>query len=199
MRHLYAITAVGAILMIAACQGELPTAPESGDASMYGQVGKDYGQQGDGTVSIPFKASFYSTGGVAPNAACGAFPNLLNTQNGEGEGTSLGKMSFHATFCQNIADYLDGTDPDDTSPWYSLGYMIFTAADGDELWLSGGGEITSTDKPGYDFQFIDPFEFVGGTGRFEGASGTGVTESYVRNPYVDHYWSGTLILPQGAD
>jgi hypothetical protein len=77
--------------------------------------------------------------------------------------------------------------------------MIFTAANGDELWTSGGGEIEPTDKPGYAFEFLDPFEFEGGTGRFEGASGSGVTESYVpaSGGPVDHYWSGTLVLPKG--
>ena len=183
MRHLFAITAVVAFTMVAACQGELPTAPDANAAETVGvdgQVGKDYGQQGDGTVVVPFKAWFYSNGGtVVDTQTCGEFPNVLNTQNGEGEATGLGRMLMYGQFCQNVADYLDGVDPTDTAPWQTVGYGTFTAADGDELWTTGGGEIVSSDKPGYKFEFSDPFVIVGGTGRFEGASGSGVSEGYV--------------------
>jgi len=200
MRHLYLITMVIATLILAACQQDLPTAAESQDDGVYGQVGKNYGQEGDGTVATPFKAWFYSNGGTVVDPACGAFPNVLNTQDGEGEATNLGRMTFHGSFCQNVADYLDGIQPGDSSPWYTLGHGTFTSADGDELWGSGGGVIVTTDKPGYIAEFTDSLEFVGGTGKFEGASGSVVAQGYTAaSGKVDHYWSGTLILPKGGD
>ena len=161
------------------------------------------GCQDPTTDAVPFEARFESTGTNAPDAACGESPpNFLNTQEGEGEGTGLGQMTFQAQFCNDIGDLLDDDIPTDEKsvPWKSLGHMIFTAANGDELWTTGGGDIVPTDKPGYLFEFLDPFVFVGGTGRFEGASGSGVTESYVlAGGRVEHYWSGTLVLPKGND
>jgi len=56
----------------------------------------------------------------------------------------------------------------------------------------------------YEAYFRDPFEFTGGTGRFEGASGHGMTNSFVDlfdddgnfipEHKTDHEWTGKLIL-----
>ena len=180
-------------------------AAKADDAGGSSYAGKKYGSMGDGTVAIPFKARFEtSLVSNVPNAACGtgARPHYLNTQAGEGQATGLGQMTWNGAFCQDITDLLDGVHPGDMVPWQSLGHMIFTAANGDELWTTGGGDIVPTDKPGYLFEFLDPFVFVGGTGRFEGASGSGMTESYVPETAgapVEHYWSGTLVLRKGND
>ncbi len=42
----------------------------------------------------------------------------------------------------------------------------------------------------------DPFEFKGGTGKFEGASGGGTTDDYnsSEDPYSHHHWTGTIKL-----
>jgi hypothetical protein len=205
MKNLLSVFAAVAVLSITGCQ-DRPS-----------EVGSDPGnavelaaKADDGNVAKPFEARFESTGTNTPDDDCGtgAPPHFLNTQEGEGEGTGLGKMTFHAQFCQDGTDLLDADGNFDgiltageSVPWHSTGYMIFTAANGDELWTSGGGKIVPSDKPGYVFEFSDPFEFEGGTGRFEGASGSGVTASYVPpapGP-VEHYWSGMLVLPKGND
>ena len=52
------------------------------------------------------------------------------------------------------------------------GNMIFTAANGDELWLDFSGMFVSqTDAVGF-------YDFTGGTGRFESASGTAEFEAF---------------------
>ena len=93
---------------------------------------------------------------------------------------------------------------------YKNGEGSFVAANGDELyfWVPSPdsiGHIIPYDHPFYEFQFQDPFMFNGGTGRFEGATGSGYTDSYVDlfdddgnfilEHRTDHEWTGTLILP----
>jgi len=53
--------------------------------------------------------------------------------------------------------------------------------------------------------FEDPFIFTGGTGRFEGASGGGMTHSqvdlfddewnFIPEHQTDHEWTETFVLP----
>ena len=69
--------------------------------------------------------------------------------------------------------------------------------------------------PFYEAWFKDPFTITGGTGRFEGASGSGYTDSYVDlfgsdsswaefpfNVYpdhrTDHVWTGELTFTPGS-
>lgn len=75
------------------------------------------------------------------------------------------------------------------------------AANGDELHITIAGVVLPTDQPGFDFDFQDPFQFAGGSGRFEGASGVGITNSLVdaqgQPSRTRHAWSGTLVVPRG--
>ncbi len=47
----------------------------------------------------------------------------------------------------------------------------FTAANGDELWFEGDGTFDFSNPP----EMMGIWEFVGGTGRFENATGVGET------------------------
>ncbi|MBP1668794.1 MAG: hypothetical protein H6Q21_1160, partial [Bacteroidetes bacterium] len=42
----------------------------------------------------------------------------------------------------------------------------------------------------------DPFEILGGTGKFKGATGKGTTDDYnsSEDPYSHHHWTGTITL-----
>ena len=97
---------------------------------------------------------------------------------------------------------------------YKNGEGVFVAANGDELYFnipSDGvvGHILPYEHDLYEFQFQDPFMFTGGTGRFEGASGGGMTNSFVDlfdadgnfipEHQTDHEWTGTLIFPGGKN
>lgn len=48
----------------------------------------------------------------------------------------------------------------------------------------------------YDLEFQDTFIITGGTGQFEGATGTLTTDSYVNmtTQQTDHVWSGTITV-----
>jgi len=139
---------------------------------------------------IPFRFEFTSFGGpVAGDTSCGDAPIVLVRQEGEGEDILLGKFTFVAQFCNNLETgaYFDGPNV--------FGY--FEAENGDQLNIVGpGGQVIPSTKEGYDLMFQDPINFEDGTGRFEGATGTGMTDSFVilAEGRTDHVWSGTLIL-----
>lgn len=157
----------------------------------------------NGTLELPFKANFftkrdYSIEDEGPSY-CTQDPYLgFNYQVGEGEATHLGRFSVTIKFCGAGFDYTNGDG-------------VLVAANGDELYIGliEIGHILPYEHPLYELQFQDPFIFTGGTGRFEGASGGGMTDSFVDlfddegnflpEHQTDHYWSGTLILPKGSN
>lgn len=152
-------------------------------------------------VPVPFEARAYTDlEALAPDPACGAPPRFLNTQAGEGEATHLGRFSVRFTFCVDATDILDdGRLTEGESLPYDQGRGVLVAANGDELYLEISGAVVPSDDPDFDFMFQDPFTFVGGTGRFAGAGGEGVTDSYVvqATDRTSHAWSGTLVLVPG--
>jgi len=79
----------------------------------------------------------------------------------DGQATYLGHFTAIAEHC-TVIDFAagSGTEID--------GVLVFTAANGDELW----DDYEGTNAPGQGFQ--EQHTFVGGTGRFENASGGGV-------------------------
>lgn len=155
----------------------------------------------DGDVAMPFTARFFTDlVALMPDARCGDFPRLLNIQGGEGEATHLGRFSVRIEFCVDITDLLDGALTEGESLPYDMGEGTLVAANGDELHIAIAGAVVPSMNPGYDFEFADPFQFTGGTGRFEGAGGGGVTSSFVsfqRDPSrTTHVWSGVLRVPR---
>lgn len=83
-------------------------------------------------------------------------------------------------------------------PFFDVAWTL-TTANGDELRLTGDGEVLPSVHS--DFEFTIQFEITGGTGRFEGASGSGVQPGLVdrQASRTEHQWSGTLALPlQGS-
>lgn len=156
---------------------------------------------------IPFRARFATRltpdrlGEVSCDDPSLPFPNF---QSGFGKGTHLGGFTVELTFCSGGAGVYGG----------AKGYL--EAANGDRLYvcIERGQVILPLPEPDpvYDAFFKDPFEFCGGTGRFEGASGQGMTNSLVDlwnddypfpgpiipNHRTDHIWTGTLILPNGV-
>ncbi len=163
---------------------------------------------GDVTMVVkPFKAHFYTKRDYSREAEgpgiCTSddFPSF-NFQVGEGEATHLGYFTTKMQFCVGAGGTYN----------YIQGAMV--AANGDSLFISSTeGGVVNVWPPGegegsYDAWFKDPFIFTGGTGRFEGASGGGMTDSKVDLFYddnwgvvipdhqTDHIWTGTLILPK---
>ena len=147
-------------------------------------------------VTVPFKADFSvwdNSDYTDPSCGDGWF-NL--TMVGEGNISHLGKMSTIMNFCLNPANgYYEDVDG------------VFEAANGDELYFEvqegwvvpiDGGEFLY-----YQSQFDDPINFLGGTGRFEGASGNATTNAYVHsipaNEWrTDFFSEGTLTFKPGS-
>ena len=169
-------------------------------AMLYGP----FHHKNKGERSLPFKAEFYTKRNYdVVIGTCNEDPYLeYNYQLGEGTATHLGKITAELFFCGNGLDYKNGEG-------------VFVAANGDELYVTAPapdeiGHVLPLPyvDPLYEFYFQDPFTFVGGTGRFEGASGGGFMDSYVDlfvdgdpdqfidEHQTDHVWTGTLILPK---
>ncbi|MDR8390806.1 hypothetical protein NC796_06640 [Aliifodinibius sp. S!AR15-10] len=158
--------------------------------------------------TVPFKANFFTVLNeeevVANPDACDTPPfTAYNVQDGSGEATHLGRFTTHITFCGDITELLPGDDspgvlePGESLP-YDSGVGSFIASNGDKLYFTASGEVLPSDHPDYDFEFHDVFIFTGGTGRFAGAKGRGMMDSFVdlATDRTDHRWTGTLKLPK---
>ena len=113
--------------------------------------------------------------------------------------TQLGRFSVRITFCMDVTDVLDGQLTEGESIPYDNGFGTLVAANGDELYIEISGAVLPSSHPDFDFEFRDRFQFTGGTGRFAGASGAGMTDSFVdmSADRTDHGWRGTLIRRRG--
>ncbi len=139
--------------------------------------------------TIDFNATFFTDQiSLVPDSTgsrCAPPYVVVNTQAGSGSEPTIGNFTTSMTFCVNPNNF-EYTDIN----------AVMAAEDGDKLFLGGGGQVIPTTEPGYDFEFKDPFTIVGGTGRFEGATGSGMTDSYHKAAIgrTDHIWSGTITL-----
>lgn len=125
-------------------------------------------------------------------AKCGLFPPMLNVINrGEGVGTHFGKMTSFFDFCVNFRDssYPNGFEE-----------AYFMDENGDKLFVYVEGFVLPGRIPGIpnfaNSYFKDPFVIVGGTGRFEGATGSGMTNDYNsdKDDFSHHHWNGKINL-----
>lgn len=152
------------------------------------------------TVTVPFKADFTVWDkSDYTDISCGEPPVFNLTMEGCGTASHLGEMAARMTFCCNT----------ETGYYYNTtGSLV--AANGDELFISiPVGYIVPNEESNSDFyqqRFNDKIFFVGGTGRFKGATGSGWTHSYVHNPdaaitddvwHTDFFTRGTLTLVKG--
>lgn len=177
---------------------------KSGDDALFTATPlkvKKFGKKDDMKVK-PFKARFHTLRNYSQTELCDEASFLdYNFQKGGGNATHLGKFITEIYFCVDLSTFT-----------YKNGSGFFMAANGDKLFFDvpTAGEVGQimplpAPHPLYEFFFQDPFTFTGGTGRFEGASGGGVSDSYVDlfddngnfipEHQTDHVWTGTLILP----
>jgi hypothetical protein len=185
------------VLLAAACEDPVRPAPSIDGAASSAQLGRM-----TGGVAVPFKAIFFTDQvQLGPDPDRCDLPTFFNVQEGVGVATHLGRFSIRITFCIDPTDILDdGQITEGESAPYS-GEGTFVAANGDELHFTISGAVVPTDRPGFAYEFMDPFEITGGTGRFAGASGSGTTLSFV-NPLADptrthHEWKAVLVRPRG--
>jgi len=147
-------------------------------------------------VTVPFKTnlSVWDRSDYADNR-CGNAPIFYLTMEGNGNITHMGNSTTVFNFC---------VDTSDGSYWDTV--VTFVAANGDELYAEiPVGQIIPNDEINSDYyqtKFNDPMYFVGGTGRFEDASGEAMTHAYVHNDLpiewrTDLFSEGFLILKKG--
>ena len=148
-------------------------------------------------VTLPFKADLIGEyQSQLPDVDCGY--SDLNPYmyriivSAKGTATHLGNTQGYFNFCCNIMNGVYG--PADA---------YFVAANGDKLFVSCQGQVLMgrlDDHPDYvNSYWRDPFVIIGGTGRFEGATGGGMTDDYNSDldPYSHHHWKGTITLTKG--
>lgn len=169
---------------------------KSDDFQGYDPFGNQKGGHDDPvSVSIPFKADFSVWDkSDYTDVSCGGYPVLLLTMEGKGTATHLGQLTTRMTFCCNV----------ETGYYYNT-VGSFVASNGDELYiLIPLGYIVPNEgeeSEYYQTKFNDPIFFAGGTGRFEGATGSGMTRAYVHDGAdewrTDFFTTGNIILTKG--
>ena len=146
------------------------------------------------TVTVPFKADFIGTYMyVGPGDVCVEPQFLQVIVEFQGNATHLGKITGNFDFCCDAESNYGPT----------TSYML--AANGDKLFVSCTGRVIEgrlNDHPEYVTSYWrDPFVITGGTGRFEGATGSGMTDDYnsALDPFSHHNWTGTITLLKGKN
>jgi len=193
----YLFVSLFSICMIAAC--DVNRADMQSQDSFIGPQAITSGVNEDGLLSKPFKAKFFTSQNLDEsgfNSVECPDPdfNYYNVQEGSGHATYLGKFTTRITFCVNTNEF--------PVP-YKDGKGTFIAANGDKLFYTISGLVKPHDNPNdkYELEFQDPFTFSGGTGRFAGANGNGMTDSLVDlleggGDRTDHKWTGELMFPK---
>lgn len=146
--------------------------------------------------NLVFKGNYeFPTHGA--ECAEGTFP-VRNA--GEGTGTHFKKLSTVFEFCVKPTGPGSGTYPE--------GYFnaYFEDENGDRLFVDVSGEVFAGRVPGMPnyaiSYFKDPFFIIGGTGKFEGATGHGYTNDYnfINKDGVQqtsHHWQGKIKMRKG--
>lgn len=182
------------------------------DTNLNGDLKKSQKFQNELLKSInhplPFKASFYTIRNYSNSGE--GYCNLdsdwssFNYQYAEkcGNATHMGLITAEIMFCSAAGPGPDGIP-------YGDGQGRLIAANGDEVYIivppAGQTGYVVFMAPGthpiYDAYFETPFVIVGGTGRFENASGEGTTLSHVdlfdENGFIlehrtDHEFTGVI-------
>ncbi|MCM4152433.1 hypothetical protein DHD05_12595 [Arenibacter sp. N53] len=144
-------------------------------------------------VTVPFEAEFigdYRYVGPDDEESTGLEPKCDITRvivDFEGSGTPLGNFTGNFDFCVGP----DGYGQTDA-------YMV--TVKGDTLFVSIAGNVIPgrlDDHPEHVTSYWqDPFEILGGTGRYQGARGGGISNDYNSSldPNSHHNWSGTITM-----
>jgi len=182
------------------CYSCSDTFEESTSELKSGELGADKSHETK-MVTVPFKADFIGTytygsfGETNPDPRC----PINVVVDGFGTGTHVGNSAVHFDFCVNPIFEGDVFIRGE----YGNTEAYIVAANGDKLFVSVEGAVLPgrlDDHPDYVVSYFrDPFEILGGTGRFEGASGGGMTDDYnsSEDSNSHHHWEGTITMKKG--
>jgi len=159
-------------------------------------------------AEVPFKAKLFTSqaeDGLSVICSVNSPTDLwaLEHQVGGGEGTHIGRFNVDFKFCfhivlndQGLPDIEGGFGEYDGSNGSEL--PIIEANNGDRLYaeVREASRLVPIQNENYSFEFNDTWYILGGTGRFENASGEFVGYGLVRSDGTgtDHVWEGTIIL-----
>lgn len=144
-----------------------------------------------GPENQPFEADFTGTyTAVYPDSVLCGPGSMHIIVDFSGENELLGSFTGNFDFCADSLGYYPGP---------RMGaYLV--AENGDTLLISCAGQVLQgrqDDHPEYVVSYWrDPFKILGGTGKFEGATGSGMTDDYNSNQDQNshHRWKGTITL-----
>ncbi len=139
----------------------------------------------------PFKGTTSGEVTFVPDRDCPNFGGLKTVTNTTGTASHLGRTAATAQHCTPEGADIDG------------GRATLVAANGDEVYLEYAGTVTPvvTANTQLDTPIVatTPYEIVGGTGRFQGATGDGdmTVETLFKGFKIDTWpatwtWSGTI-------
>jgi hypothetical protein len=134
---------------------------------------------------VPFKGTLEGT-----YTRTGTFPFFHIEPTGTGQATQLGQFSFAIPHDVNVSLPVPG----------GTGTFVFTAANGDTVHGSFITHATPTEVPGV-IHAVEQMTIEGGTGRFENATGSFVTERLVDtiNFTTIGSFSGIISIPGGGN
>ena len=146
-------------------------------------------------VTMPFKVDYLGNyTSMEVTDGCGVYPAMRVVVDGTGTGTHVGNSTVHFDFCCNLETGVYG---------FGVPTEYIVAANGDILYISCEGQVMGgrlPEHPDYvNSYWKDPFVILGGTGRFKGATGGGMTDDYNSDldPYSHHHWTGTITMVKG--
>jgi hypothetical protein len=145
-------------------------------------------------VTLPFEVTalgnyMYFGPDTLPNPKCvEPLAEWRVIVDGNGSGTPVGDFTVHFDFC---GDSLSN---------YGNNEAYMALSDGDTLFVTGAGRVYDgrlDEHPAYVTSYWkDPFVILGGTGKYEGATGDIMTDDYnsSEDPYSHHHWKGTITM-----
>lgn len=150
-------------------------------------------------VTVPFKADFVGTYVYGPFGKPTDKCDINVFVDGIGTASHMGNSTVHFDFCVNPIFEGDVFVRGE----YGNADAYIVAANGDKLFVSVEGAVLPgrlDDHPEYVVSYWrDLFVILGGTGRFEGATGGGITDDYnsSEDPNSHHHWVGTITMKKG--
>jgi len=148
-------------------------------------------------VTVPFVVDYVGTYTDPGSTTDKCITNVI--VDGVGTGTHVGNSTVHFDFCVNPI-FEDGVF---IRADYGNADAYIVAANGDTLFVSVEGAVLPgrlEDHPDYVVSYWrDPFVILDGTGRFEGATGGGMTDDYNSSEDANshHHWEGTITMKKG--
>ena len=142
--------------------------------------------------TLPFEAEFTGTYTAVyeDSVTCGPCPWIHVIVDCTGESNVMGTFTTHFDFCADDQGYYPGKR--------MVGHML--AENGDTLFVQSAGQVLEgrqEDHPEHVVSYWrDPFEILGGTGKFKGATGGGMGDDYnsSEDENSHHQWEGTITL-----